>query len=96
MQIIMPEFVIPYERVPQPIIDNIKGVLKRELGVKIFLSTQIRMLLICMDPKKRMLPVLPGSLEASAPMKHVYTHNNFVMVNVVFEPNAISNDLTIA
>nr|AYP67574.1 PB2 [Old quarry swamp virus] len=82
LQTMMPDFTTPYQLIPEDILVKVREVMQRGLSIKFSLSTQIRYLLNSMDPRKRVLPVLPGSLEVYTPIKHAMIHNNFVITRL--------------
>nr|QMP82116.1 polymerase PB2 [Hymenopteran orthomyxo-related virus OKIAV173] len=80
MQALMPDFTIPFMRVTDNDIKQVKDILNISVTSKMQLSTQIRVLVNQMDSRRRVLPVLPGSSDHLSSMKHAIMHSNFVMV----------------
>lgn len=81
MQELMPDYITPYKTVTESDLKEIRELSKLSIEGKMSLSTQIRILLNQMDPKRRVLPVLTGSSEITASLKHSLTHSNFVLIN---------------
>lgn len=82
MQTLMPDHTLPHSRVTKDDLTSIKGLADLSLPSKMSLSAQLRILLNQLDPKKRMLPVIPGCSDIIGPIKHALVHNNFVLNNI--------------
>nr|QPL15313.1 polymerase PB2 [Hymenopteran orthomyxo-related virus OKIAV175] len=80
MQVLMPDFVTPYQRVTNNDLKEIRDLSNLTLTGKMSLSSQIRILINQMDPRRRVLPVLAGSSEITASLKHALTHSNFLIL----------------
>jgi len=80
---LFPDLTIPDKRITPNMKNDARELVTLALEGKLTLSSQIRILLSSLDPKVRCLPMIPGSSESTANMKHSLCHSNFVITNVV-------------
>nr|AVR52568.1 PB2 [Photinus pyralis orthomyxo-like virus 1] len=76
---LFPHLCSPAERVPREDLEKMEKLMKLRLTTKMSLPRQIRILMCSMDPHRRVLPVIPGTMDLLAPMVHALRHNNFVI-----------------
>lgn len=80
---LFPHLTIPDYRITPKMRQDAKELIDLTLEGKMTLSSQIRILMTNLDPKVRCLPMIPGSAESVANMKHAICHTNMVLTDLV-------------
>jgi hypothetical protein len=80
--VLFPQLVVPYEEYPDYLKQQLVDLMGTTIGSHISLPSQIRILLNQLDPRARVLPIIPGTHEGHAELKHAIMGPNFVMRDV--------------